>query len=280
MGEPGRTNPYQEDLRWRIVWQRIGDCFSIRQISENLHVAQSTILRILDRFERTGSVCHNQATPRPHTLHLHDEYLLVQLLTENPGMYLSEMKRKLNEVTGVITTESTICRTLKRLGFTRKKLQNVALQRCSVLIAEYQSEVSMYDSSLFIFLDKTGSDCKDALRRYGYSMRGYPARSAKLLIKGKRYSAIGIMSTTALLDCYIVEGTSDGDVFYNFVQSSLLPQLLPFNGQNPNSIVIMATSCGLAYVNYITLISSGFLQFSICLKLPSELQRAVPQMCE
>ncbi len=98
MGEPGRTNPYQEDLRWRIVWQRIGDCFSIRQISESLHVAQSTaqstILRILDRFERTGSVCHNPATPRPHTLHLHDEYLLVQLLTENPGMYLSEMKNK------------------------------------------------------------------------------------------------------------------------------------------------------------------------------------------
>ncbi len=105
----------------------------------------------------------------------------------------------------------------------------------------------MYDSSLFIFLDETGSDCKDALRRYGYSMRGYPARIAKLLIKGKRYSAIGIMSTTALLDCYIVEGTSDGDVFYSFVQSSLLPQLMPFNGQNPNSIVIM-DNCSIHHV--------------------------------
>ncbi len=79
----------------------------------------------------------------------------------------------------------------------------------------------------------------DLIARMPYSIRGYPARIAKLLINGKRYSAIGIMSTTALLDCYIVEGTSDRDVFYSFVQSSLLQHLMPFNGQNPNSIVII-----------------------------------------
>ena len=47
------------------------------------------------------------------------------------------------------------------------------------------------------------------------------------------------MSTTTFLDCYTTEGTVDGDVFYRFVQSSLLPHLMPFNGTNPNSIVIL-----------------------------------------
>ena len=46
------------------------------------------------------------------------------------------------------------------------------------------------------------------------------------------------MSTTTFLDCYTTEGTV-GDVFYRFVQSSLLPHLMPFNGTNPNSIVIL-----------------------------------------
>ena len=47
------------------------------------------------------------------------------------------------------------------------------------------------------------------------------------------------MSKTTFLDCYTTEGTVDGDVFYRFVQSSLLPHLMPFNGTNPNSIVIL-----------------------------------------
>ena len=31
----------------------------------------------------------------------------------------------------------------------------------------------------------------------------------------------------------------DGDTFYLFVQRTLLPVLLPFNGYNPNSVVVM-----------------------------------------
>jgi len=33
----------------------------------------------------------------------------------------------------------------------------------------------------------------------------------------KRFSAIGIITVVALLDAYVVEGTVDGDVFYDFV---------------------------------------------------------------
>ena len=73
----------------------------------------------------------------------------------------------------------------------------------------------MYDSSMLVFLDETGCKCKDAMRKFGYSLRGYPAKSVRLLVKGNHYSAIGIMTTTSLLDCYVVEGTVDGDVFYH-----------------------------------------------------------------
>lgn len=239
MGEPGRTKAYHEDLRWRIVWQRITKNKTIRDISADLCVANSTIWRILDRFERTGRVTPNAATSRDHALHEHDEMLLIQMVCENPSVHLHEVQRKLHEVTGTEASIATICRSLKRNGFSRKKVQFIALQRSDRLRAEYQAEVSVYDSSMLVFLDETGCKRKDAMRKFGYSLREYPAKSVRLLAKGKHYSAIGIMTTTSFLDCYVVEGTVDGDVFYHFVQSSLLPQLMPFNGTNPNSVVIM-----------------------------------------
>ena len=51
---------------------------------------------------------------------------------------------------------------MKRLGFTRKKLKFVALQRSDVLRAEYQAEVLMYNSDKFLFVDETGCDRKNA----------------------------------------------------------------------------------------------------------------------
>lgn len=35
------------------------------------------------------------------------------------------------------------------------------------------------------------------------------------------------------------KGGVDGDAFYRSLQQSLLPQLLPYNGSNPTSVVIM-----------------------------------------
>ena len=239
MGEPGRTKAYHEDLRWRIIWQKITTNKTIREISADLCVASSTVWRILDRFDRTGCVTPNAATARERALHEHDELLLVHMVCENPSVHLHEIQQKVYKTTGTEVSIATICRSLKRNGFSRKKVQSIALQRSDVLRAEYQADVSMYDHRMLVFLDETGCKHRDTMRKFGYSLRGYPAKSVRLLSKGKQYSAIGIMSTTSFLDCYVVEGTVDGDVFYHFVQSSLLPQLMPYNGTNPNSVVVM-----------------------------------------
>ena len=55
------------------------------------------------------------------------------------------------------------------------------------------------------------------------------------------------MTTTAFLDCYIAQGTVNGDVLYDFVQYTLLPHLNVYNGVNLNSVVIL-DNCHLADV--------------------------------
>ena len=47
------------------------------------------------------------------------------------------------------------------------------------------------------------------------------------------------MSVHGLLDLKIVSGSVDGDIYCDFVQKILLPQLMPFDGKNPHSVVIL-----------------------------------------
>ena len=92
---------------------------------------------------------------------------------------------------------------------------------------------------MFIFIDETGSDTRNKLRKCGYSIRGIPAKNQTFLVRGEHISAIVCMSTTGLVDVKTIHGTANGEVFYNFVQTHLLPHLLPYNGINPHSVVVL-----------------------------------------
>jgi hypothetical protein len=72
-------------------------------------------------------------------------------------------------------------------------MQITAKQRDEALRASFASELSVYSSSMFIFLDETGTDRRDAMRKYAYSWQGRPAVAQKLLVRG-HLSSIAIMS--------------------------------------------------------------------------------------
>ena len=47
------------------------------------------------------------------------------------------------------------------------------------------------------------------------------------------------MSSAGLLDVKTARETTNGDTFYDFVQTHLLPHLMPFDGRNTHSVVVM-----------------------------------------
>ena len=47
------------------------------------------------------------------------------------------------------------------------------------------------------------------------------------------------MSMTGILDVYIYEAGVNGDVFIDFIRQTVLPLLMPFNGLNAHSVVIL-----------------------------------------
>ena len=142
---------------------------------------------------------------------------------------------------------STLCKFLSKSGFTHKRLRTVALHQDKALREQFSSEVSVYDTDMFVFVDEAGSDQRNKLRRYGYSIRGIPVKTQKFLVRGERISAIACMSSAGLMDVKTLHGTANGEVFYSFVQTHLLPHLMPYNGTNPHSVVVL-DNCSIHHV--------------------------------
>ena len=186
--EPARTAPYGKDLRWRVIWQRIAQDLPFRTIASNLCIAVGTAHNIFERFQATGEVDPKPATRRDslQKLNSHHRLYVVGLVLASPDLRLKEIVDKVVEITGVSADISTICRLLAQHGFTRKKLQHVALQRTMEHRSFFMASVYTFPTEMFVWIDESGSDSKDQLRRYGYALRGERAVCRRLLVRGKQ----------------------------------------------------------------------------------------------
>ena len=208
---------------------------SPQRVSENLGVSPSTVYRTEHRFDTEGTV---EKRPYPErqsgkALSQNDEFLVLELVIERPGIYLHEIRRELQTSSGTDVSIATICRFLHKCGFTRTKIQAEELRH------KYKTAMELYKSPMLVFVDETGADRRDSLRKFGYSLRGKRTRAQKLIARGHHISAISAMSTNGILECQFHNGTINGDKLYSFVENSLLPHLMPFNGTNEHSVVIM-----------------------------------------
>ena len=240
--------PYTTDLRYRIVWLSLVHNASPTAISRLLHVSSRTVTRYVELFNGTGDVLPRARCNGPRRLlGQHEQLILLRLILESPGIYLYEVQRELHDH-GIDVSTSTICRTLRFMGCTRQRIQRVALQRSDECRARFMAEISMYDPSMLVWIDETGCDRRNSLRRCGYSVRGMPPREHRLLVRGTRYSAIPVLSLQGIHDVQIFEGTVNGEKFVEFVEQSVVPLLQPFNGSNPLSVVIM-DNCSIHHVD-------------------------------
>lgn len=217
---------------------------SSREIAQNLNVDKSTVSRTVRLFNEEGHVnkksypAVNEGTKKLTQI---DELIILELVIDRPGIYLHELQQAILEETGTDVDPCTICRFLKKSGFTKQKMVLVAKQRCELLRAQYQLDMSVYTGhpELLVFVDETGADRRDCLRRCSFSMRGKPATARKLTFRGDRVNAICAISANGLLDSYTTTGTVNSDKFLDFIEHALVPHLQPFNGVNENSVVIM-----------------------------------------
>ena len=92
---------------------------------------------------------------------------------------------------------------------------------------------------MFVWVDETGCHYKDMLRNYGYALQSERAASETLIQRGSTYSSIAAICTEGLLAMETTSNSVNGDMFFDFSFAALIPEMLPFDGSNPKSIVIM-----------------------------------------
>jgi len=159
--EPYRKKAYSVDLRWRVVYQRIAINLPFNDIAKNLNIAASTAHRTYMLFERTGKVDPVDSSSGREELRKLDrsgELYVIGLILENPSIYLHEVCQELKECFDFAISPSTICTLLKRYGVTRKKIRQVAKQRCDALRGAFMAQTFLFKGEMYVWLDETDTD--------------------------------------------------------------------------------------------------------------------------
>ena len=246
--EPGRKAPYSTDLRWRIVWQRAGMQLPFRAIARNLNISVGTAYNIFRRFEETGDISPKKVDySERRRLDTREELLILGILWHDCTKYLSEICQSVLTVVGVSVSPSTICRVLRRNGMTRKKVQLVALQRCMQYRSAFMSQALFFKKEMLVWVDETGCDKRDHIRRYGYALRGDRPVYHCLLERGSRVSAIAAISNERVLALELTQGTVDSFKFFDFLRGKLIPEMEMFDGINKHSVLVV-DNCAIHHV--------------------------------
>ena len=163
--EPSRRAAYGRDIAVRVIWQRLGMNLKFRDIAKRLQIGAYRLYR---RYIETSKFSPRKCSRRPGVrklVELHELYIIA-ILMENPGLYLTEICHKIFTATGVSVSGATVCRVLQRNGYTRKKIVNIPRQRC----VSYRGSYIEFSGLFSNWLDETGKDHKDHIRKFGYEI--------------------------------------------------------------------------------------------------------------
>ena len=211
--EPNRKKAYTADIRWRIVYQRMALELSFTDIAKNLNIARSTAYRTYQQFESTGEIQPISHGSRQDLRAIDEdsELIVVGIILNEPSLYLEELCKRVFELTSTTVSPSTVCRLMRRYGITRKRIRQVALQRCNALRGAFMAQCTVFSRNQFVWVDETGSDKRDHIRKYGYAIRGITPVTHRLLARGQRVNAIVAMSAQGVVAVDIVTGSVNGE---------------------------------------------------------------------
>jgi len=227
-----------EDLLWAVVNMYKYERKTMRQIANSLCISLGTVHETLHRFRQTGDVAHTASKSKKPTILTDLEMKCVrEYVLANPAMYLDEYCEIVRRVFDKTISPTTMCRVIKRLGLSRKKLRIIALQRCAEKEIAYCIALEGMFSYQFIFLDETHVDNRCRNRLWGWSAVGERVSQKGFYLRGKKYSCLASINLEGIQAFDTVAGGFNGERFLYFVKHLLLPMTNPF--PMPSSVIIM-----------------------------------------
>jgi transposase len=211
-----------------------------RFISDATGVHISSLSRYRKQLRQTGSlrpVIRLKRGPK----FLLDSSIVSEIekqLMWRPDLTQEELQWYIFDWWDIWVHQSTISRTISALDLTLKTLQRQAAQRNQPRRAAHMDWVWKYPASFFVFADESACSEKHLDRKYGYSPRGVPATRVQDLRRSERWSLLPAYDIDGYLEApLIVKSSINGDMFKEWLASSVLPQMQPF--PNRRSILVI-----------------------------------------
>ena len=110
--------------------------------------------------------------------------------------------------------------------------------------------------SMFVWVDETGTDKRDNLRKFGYGLRGTTPTYHRILTRGQRVNVIAAMTSEGMLTTDVTMGHLNGEKFYDFLRGTLIPMMRLFDGTNPHSVLIL-DNCSVHHTEEVTELLTG-----------------------
>lgn len=237
--EPGWKAPHSCDIRWRVVWQRVGMELPFKTIAMNLNIAASTAYLHCKRFQNTAKVRPTSQPQREFTKKLssRDELFVIGLFLANPTVYLYEICQQVKEVFGKSVSPPTVCHLLARYGMTRKSLRSLLNVVCIIeqlfshkwpatkasswcgLMRRDAITVSMFESMAMPYVGR---------RQFTTALYTADVGFRPLLLWHKMVLLPKTFTQVRLMGMHL-----------QTVRGSLIPQMQAFDGEAERSIVVM-----------------------------------------
>ena len=117
--------PYSNDIRWRMIYQRLFYRRSYDEIAWQLFVSSKTVYRTCKTFLETGDVklCRLGRSNGSITLFPHEVYMIMDFVLRTPQIELKELANNILNMTCSAFSDETMCKAVHRLGVTRKKVK-------------------------------------------------------------------------------------------------------------------------------------------------------------
>lgn len=146
------------------MWQRLALGLKFREIAANLNISLGTVHSIFKPFEATGEVSTKKHQKHDRKLDNYRKIYIIGLILSCPTLELSKLVQAIADISNTNVSRSTLCRLLAHYGFTRKKVQKIALQRRVDFRVSFMTNAFIFSKDKFVWVDETGCKGKDMLR--------------------------------------------------------------------------------------------------------------------
>jgi hypothetical protein len=179
---------------------------------------------VLALWNATGDVVRqtNGVLGRPRLLHYKDIDYLKRLIQHRPNWFLDELQYLLQTNRFIAAHFVTVHRELIHAGISSKKIRKIASERNEDLRADFIARMAQYTPEQLGFLDEVSKDERTAFRSCGRTRKGKRAVMKGVFVRGRRFSAEGLLTLDGMISSTIVEGSMTRALFIEYLEFTVV----------------------------------------------------------